>query len=130
MTCAHEEMTCAIEVETLIKVPSVEFDRRLVDLIENGAGALSLPSLRLTSGATHDARFMATLYPSAMIFVPCRNGVSHNESEWADSNHLWAGAIVLAATIQNLCLEDEGGASVLPASEKSKTQRASHDRPS
>ncbi|MYF86105.1 MAG: M20/M25/M40 family metallo-hydrolase, partial [Rhodospirillaceae bacterium] len=50
----------------------------------------------MTSGATHDAKFMAGLCPSGMIFVPCEAGVSHNEAENASAADLAAGARVLA----------------------------------
>ena len=45
--------------------------------------------------AGHDARHMAALCPSAMIFIPCRGGVSHAEHEWAEPAHVTAGADVL-----------------------------------
>jgi N-carbamoyl-L-amino-acid hydrolase len=50
----------------------------------------------LLSAAGHDARHMAPLCPSAMIFIPCREGISHAPLEWAEPAHVAAGAEVLA----------------------------------
>jgi N-carbamoyl-L-amino-acid hydrolase len=50
----------------------------------------------IVSGATHDAKYMADLCPSGMLFVPCQGGVSHNEAESATPSDLAAGTRVLA----------------------------------
>ena len=47
------------------------------------------------SGAGHDAVYMARLAPSGMIFIPCKDGISHNEIEDAKPEHLEAGCNVL-----------------------------------
>ena len=49
----------------------------------------------VVSGAGHDAVYMARVAPTAMIFVPCKDGVSHNEIEDARPEHLEAGCNVL-----------------------------------
>jgi len=49
----------------------------------------------IVTGAGHDAVYMASITPTAMIFVPCKDGVSHNEIEDAKSEHLAAGCQVL-----------------------------------
>jgi N-carbamoyl-L-amino-acid hydrolase len=51
--------------------------------------------MNVTSGAGHDAIYVARVAPAAMIFVPCKDGISHNEIEDADPAHLEAGANVL-----------------------------------
>ena len=53
---------------------------------------------RITSGAGHDAKYMADLCPTAMIFIPCDEGLSPNELENAKDEHLVAGAQVLLDT--------------------------------
>ena len=58
----------------------------------------------LLSYAGHDARQMAPLCPSAMIFIPCRDGASHVEDEWAEPEHVAAGAQVLCDTIAGLVM--------------------------
>ena len=56
----------------------------------------------MVSGANHDARFMADLCPTGMIFVPCERGISHNEAENAKPGDLAAGARVLAEVLLDL----------------------------
>ena len=51
------------------------------------------------SGAGHDAVYMARLAPTGMIFVPCKDGISHNEIEDAQPEHLAAGADVLLRSV-------------------------------
>jgi N-carbamoyl-L-amino-acid hydrolase len=56
----------------------------------------------MASGASHDAMYMARVCPTAMIFVPCEKGISHNEAENARPEHLAAGARVLTAALIEL----------------------------
>jgi N-carbamoyl-L-amino-acid hydrolase len=56
----------------------------------------------MASGAFHDAQFLVPVCPSGMIFVPSRNGVSHNPAEYSSPEQLAAGAKVLAATLLDL----------------------------
>ncbi len=58
----------------------------------------------ILSAAGHDARHLAKVCPSAMIFIPCRDGVSHVEHEWAEPEHVTAGASVLARVVRDLAL--------------------------
>ena len=58
--------------------------------------------MRLPSGASHDAKYLARVCPAGMIFVPCEKGISHNEAENAKPEDLAAGARVLAATLLEL----------------------------
>ena len=60
----------------------------------------------LLSSAGHDARQMAPLCPSAIIFIPCRDGASHVEDEWAEPDHVAAGAQVLCDTIADVAKVD------------------------
>jgi N-carbamoyl-L-amino-acid hydrolase len=71
-------------------------------VIEAAAQTLRLPNMRLPSGASHDAMYMARLCPTAMIFVPCEHGISHNEAENATPADLAAGARVLTASLIEL----------------------------
>jgi N-carbamoyl-L-amino-acid hydrolase len=93
--CEAHAAPCGVRVNPLVDAPGNGFDAALQDGIEAAAGRLDLPSLRLLSAAGHDARHMAPLAPSAMVFIPCRGGVSHAEHEWAEPAHVAAGADVL-----------------------------------
>ena len=56
---------------------------------------LGYTSRRIVSGAAHDAVYLSHVAPTSMIFVPCKDGISHNETEDAQPEHLEAGANVL-----------------------------------
>ncbi|WP_322032847.1 Zn-dependent hydrolase [Paraburkholderia sp. J76] len=71
------------------------FDPALVELVRQGAARRGLPVMDIVTGAGHDAVNMAMVYPTAMVFVPCKDGVSHNETEDALPAHLEAGCNVL-----------------------------------
>ena len=94
--CRAEAKECGVEVVETINAPPTEFDPGVRDLIRSAARRQGLPHTDLTSGATHDAKFMAGLCPSGMIFVPCEAGISHNEAENAAPADLAAGTRILA----------------------------------
>ena len=64
----------AISACDLARFPAVRFDERLVAAVEAAAAALGKPVRRMVSGAGHDAQIMASVAPSAMIFVPSVKG--------------------------------------------------------
>ncbi len=59
----------------------------------------------MVSRAYHDSLFMARIAPIAMIFIPCRNGVSHRPDEYASPADIAAGARVLASALGKLASE-------------------------
>lgn len=73
----------------------VAFDAQLVDSVQQHAQALGLRSLRMPSGAGHDAQMLARVCPTAMVFVPSAGGLSHNVREHTDAHQLEQGANVL-----------------------------------
>ena len=93
---------CTIKVTPTLHDDPCTFDPLVVGAVERAANALGLPNMRLPSGASHDANYMARRCPTGMIFVPCENGVSHNEAENAKPSDLAAGARVLTATLLDL----------------------------
>ena len=84
-----------INIEQVVYFPPQPFDPALVDWVRQGAKAAGLSVLDVVSGAGHDAVYVARTAPTAMIFVPCKDGISHNEIEDAQPEHLAAGATVL-----------------------------------
>jgi N-carbamoyl-L-amino-acid hydrolase len=82
-------------MEQIWRMPATSFDPRLVDLIEVSAEQLGYRHRRIVSGAGHDSLHTAQFAPTAMIFVPCAGGLSHNEAEDATPDDLSAGASVL-----------------------------------
>ena len=75
--------------------PVVQLDASVQDKIETAAEKLELTSMRLPSGAGHDAAFMAARWPSGMIFVPSENGRSHCEEEFTEADQIAHGVDVL-----------------------------------
>jgi len=103
--CIAAAKPCNANVTPLVSAASNDFDAGLQELIARSAGQRGFPAMPVLSYAGHDARQMALLCPSAMIFIPCRDGVSHDESEWAEPQHVAAGAQVLCDVLAVLCRE-------------------------
>ena len=80
----------------------VAFDPDCVSAVRGAAETLGCESMDIVSGAGHDAVYISRLAPTGMIFIPCRNGVSHHESEFASPEHCLAGTQVLAAALHEL----------------------------
>ena len=98
---------CTIKVTPTLRDDPCVFDPGVINAVERASNELKLRSMRLPSGASHDAMYMARICPTGMIFVPCEKGVSHNEAENAKSADLAAGARVLTAALLELANKDE-----------------------
>jgi beta-ureidopropionase / N-carbamoyl-L-amino-acid hydrolase len=83
------------KVEAVWYMPPTKFDPHLIDLVAEAAQELGYSWQRMVSGAGHDSLHVAQFAPTAMIFVPCAGGLSHNEAETASAEDLAAGANVL-----------------------------------
>ncbi|MDH3741357.1 MAG: M20 family metallo-hydrolase [Hyphomicrobiales bacterium] len=93
---------CSFKVTPTTRMDPTVFPDDIVNRIAVSAGALGHECLRLASGAFHDALYAARRCPSAMIFIPCRDGLSHHPDEWAEPAHCAVGASVLAAALVDL----------------------------
>jgi N-carbamoyl-L-amino-acid hydrolase len=102
----HEEMTAfvertsqrnrlAITLERVSYYPPCPFHPDCVGAVRKAAAKLGYSTMDVVSGAGHDAIYVARLAPAGMIFVPCKDGISHNEIEDAQPAHLEAGCNVL-----------------------------------
>lgn len=100
--CKELAAPCTVTVRETTRNPSTWFDRAVVDRVAQAARDLNLPAMEIFSGAGHDARYMAPICPTGMIFVPCERGISHNEAESATPEDLAAGARVLAKVLTEL----------------------------
>ncbi len=89
------ESGLAITVEQVSNYPAQPFDANCVAAVARAAHKLGYSSMPTVSGAGHDAVYMARLAPSGMIFIPCKDGISHNEIEDAKVEHIEAGCNVL-----------------------------------
>ena len=84
-----------ITSRSLARFEPVVFDPAVIDLVERAAVARGRSTKRMPSGAGHDAQMLARVCPSGMVFVPSRDGISHNPAEHTDDAQLAAGAEVL-----------------------------------
>jgi beta-ureidopropionase / N-carbamoyl-L-amino-acid hydrolase len=100
--CSRHAPPCMVTVAPLVDAPSNEFDPRLRERIAQAARDHDFPAMVILSAAGHDARHLAKVCPAAMIFIPCRDGASHVEHEWAEPAHVVAGASVLAHVLHEL----------------------------
>lgn len=102
----HEGLRAACEAvasETRVQVsldliwdsPPVAFDAGCVAAVRRSAELLGYSHMDVVSGAGHDAVYISRITPTAMVFIPCEDGISHNEIENATPEHVEAGANVL-----------------------------------
>ncbi|MCH8884790.1 MAG: Zn-dependent hydrolase [SAR324 cluster bacterium] len=97
-----EEMGLQFDLEEIWYSPPTAFEPSVVDAVEAAARGGGHSHRRIVSGAGHDAKYLADICPTGMIFIPCKDGISHNEIESAEPAHLAAGADVLLRTILEL----------------------------
>ncbi|MDO8389251.1 MAG: Zn-dependent hydrolase [Actinomycetota bacterium] len=90
-----QEEGVLVERRTLARFEPVEFHPGMVDLVEATARRLGHSTRRMPSGAGHDAQMLARVCPTAMVFVPSVNGLSHNIAEHTEPADVTAGANVL-----------------------------------
>ena len=88
---------CGVDLQltTLFKYAAQPFDPACVELVRQAAAKLGYPAREIVSGAGHDAVYVARHIPSAMIFTPCKDGLSHNEAESIEPSEAEAGCQVL-----------------------------------
>jgi N-carbamoyl-L-amino-acid hydrolase len=86
-------------VEQIWHMPATEFDAGLIGIVDRVAQDLGFARVPIVSGAGHDSLHTAQFAPTAMIFVPCAGGLSHNEAESAKPADLEAGANVLLQSV-------------------------------
>jgi N-carbamoyl-L-amino-acid hydrolase len=91
-----------LEFVEVSRTPPVELDRDLCAMLERAARAAGVQALQMVSGAGHDAGHVAPLGPAAMVFVPCREGLSHSPSESADPEDIAVGAEVMLRVVLEL----------------------------
>jgi len=83
------------QLTELFRIAPQPFDASCVDLVRQGAARLGYSAREIVSGAGHDAVYVARHVPTAMIFTPCKDGLSHNEAESIEPEEAAAGTQVL-----------------------------------
>ena len=95
VSMASEESGLPITIEVVSNYPAQPFHAECIDAVARAAKKLGYSNMPAVSGAGHDAVYMARLAPAGMIFIPCKDGISHNEIEDAKLEHIAAGCNVL-----------------------------------
>lgn len=93
------DMGLKVKLENIWNSPSMKFDDICVGIVRAAAEDLGYHHRDVVSGAGHDAVYIARVAPTAMLFIPCQNGISHNEIEKTEPEHVAAGANVLLSAI-------------------------------
>ncbi len=93
------EIGLGVELEQIFYYKPIKFDPSCVAAVREGAEAFGYAAREIVSGAGHDACYLAKVAPTAMVFVPCIDGISHNEVEDAKPEWITAGANVLLRAI-------------------------------
>jgi N-carbamoyl-L-amino-acid hydrolase len=90
---------CGVEIVSVWASPPVRFDAVLIGCVEQAVEALGLRGRRIVSGAGHDAVYTARVVPTAMIFTPCRGGISHHPTESITQDEAGNGADALLQAV-------------------------------
>ena len=94
-----DDIGLEMELEQIFYFAPVHFEESCVNAVRQGAQACDYSMREIVSGAGHDACFVANVAPTGMIFIPCVDGISHNEIEDAKPEWVTAGADVLLHAI-------------------------------
>lgn len=96
-----ESFGVKIEVKTLVHNPSVQLDEAVMRKLQQSGESLGYKVLVLESGAGHDVMNMAAKWPSGLLFIPCKNGLSHHPEEFASIEDLRMGTEIIAQYLKN-----------------------------
>jgi beta-ureidopropionase / N-carbamoyl-L-amino-acid hydrolase len=94
--CEEARGQCDVTVTPLLYDPPLEFPQPIRARIREAASRLDYPWIDLPSPAGHDSRYLHYFCPTGMVFIPCKDGISHNEAESITASDAEAGARVLA----------------------------------
>lgn len=103
--CGPGSSNCSATFRRTVELPPALFDSGVVGLVDRYAGELGLRKMPIVSGAFHDALYLSRICPTAMIFIPCRDGLSHNEAEAIEKSDATNGARLLAAVATALAFQ-------------------------
>ncbi|MGM1049755.1 MAG: allantoate deiminase [Bacillota bacterium] len=101
-----EERKVELKIDMWMDADPVPMDKHVVEVIERECREQGLNYKLMHSGAGHDAQILAPFVPSAMIFVPSRQGISHNPAEYTEPHDLAEGVKVLIGTLYNLAYKE------------------------
>ena len=94
--------TVRVTLDEIWHSPAIRFHDAVTDAVRSGVDATGLPAMEMVSGAGHDSVYVSRVAPTGMIFIPCRDGLSHNEAEYATPEDIGAGCNVLLNAVLSL----------------------------
>ncbi len=98
----REQSPCTASLEQIAHAASIVFRAEVRDILRDAAQTLGIPATDIYSAAGHDARQLHYVCATGMLFVPCRDGISHNPKEWAEPADLFKGTQVLTDALWQL----------------------------
>ena len=101
-----EKRGLSYTIETIAQDHPVEMHPAMIREIEEAVKSVGIEYMTMPSGAGHDAMHWAEVVPTGMIFIPCRDGISHNPAEFAEMDDIVTGAAVLDKVLRKLSLEE------------------------
>lgn len=101
-----EKRELSYTIETIAQDHPVEMHPAMIREIEEAVKSVGVEYMTMPSGAGHDAMHWAEAIPTGMIFIPCRDGISHNPAEFAEMDDIVTGAEVLDKVLRKLSLEE------------------------
>ena len=101
-----EKRGLSYTIETIAQDHPVEMHPAMIREIEEAVKSVGIEYMTMPSGAGHDAMHWAEAVPTGMIFIPCRDGISHNPAEFAEMDDIVTGAVVLDKVLRKLSLEE------------------------
>jgi len=101
-----EKRGLSYTIETIAQDHPVEMHPAMIREIEEAVKSVGVEYMTMPSGAGHDAMHWAEVVPTGMIFIPCRDGISHNPAEFAEMDDIVTGAAVLDKVLRKLSLEE------------------------
>ncbi|HWC93883.1 MAG TPA: hydantoinase/carbamoylase family amidase, partial [Pseudolabrys sp.] len=95
----ESELGLQIALKNIWMQPPTAFNADCIAAVREGARVSGFSTRDMISGAGHDAAYVSRVAPAAMIFVPCKDGISHNEAEFSSKEQCAAGAQVLLQAV-------------------------------
>ena len=93
---------CKIKMENIAFAPYVEMDKELVKLFKVSSDECGFSNIIMDSGAGHDTAHLSRVAPASMIFIPCKDGLSHCPEEYAEISDISKGTSVLFKMVENI----------------------------
>lgn len=103
---ACDQFDLPVTMDCFWQAPGVEFNEACVEAVRHAVDLTGYTNMEMFSGAGHDACNVSAVVATSMIFIPCKDGLSHNAAEYAEPEHIEAGANVLLQAIVKMASPD------------------------